>query len=150
MTQRCAGRRDWAQWFTVLEEAGARTMPHAEIAGYLAREHAVRPWWSQMVTVNYEQRVLGRARHEKGGKFEVSVSRVVAAPVAAAYRAFTDAHPPPLAPGTRGGPQSHAGKVGPADLTRARATRPPSQTAAARAKKRWAARLAALRELLEA
>ena len=164
--------RDWAGWFTVLEAAGARGMPHAEIAEYLAREHAVRPWWTQMVTVNYEQRVLGRARHEKGGKFEVSVSRVIAAPVAAASRAFTDTRarrrwlPEPVevrkaTPGKSvrltwdpdGTPQIVAVNLYPKGAGKCQVVaqhgKLPSLAAAARAKKLWAERLAALKGLLE-
>lgn len=164
----------WSEWFALLAKAGAPDMTHKQISEYLSESCGVPPWWSQMVTVGYEQGVLGRAKHEKGGQYEVSVSRTIAAPVAAAYRAFTDARtrarwlPEEVevrkaTPGksvrltwepSKGdkstlvsvnlwskGPQKcqvvpQHGKL-------------PTQAAAARAKKLWAARLDALQQLLE-
>jgi hypothetical protein len=47
--------RAWDEWLRVLDRAGARRMPHEEIAALLARKFAVPGWWCQMVTVGYEQ-----------------------------------------------------------------------------------------------
>lgn len=47
--------RAWDEWLRVLDRAGARRMPHQEIAALLARKFAVPGWWCQMVTVGYEQ-----------------------------------------------------------------------------------------------
>jgi uncharacterized protein YndB with AHSA1/START domain len=43
-----------------------------------------------MVAVTYEQARGLRAKHEKPGGFEISVSRTIEAPVAQAYKAWTD------------------------------------------------------------
>jgi len=45
----------WSQWFSLLDRWGAKTKRHPEIARYLSKEHGVRSWWSQMVTVQYER-----------------------------------------------------------------------------------------------
>lgn len=165
--------KTWPQWFAALNKAGAKEMTHKQIAEYLSEKCAVRPWWSQMVTVGYEQSVLGREKHEKGGKYEVSVSRTIAAPVAAAYKAFTDAR-------TRVKwlpDQVEVRKATPGKSVRLtwepgdKATlvsvnlwskgpqkcqvvpqhaKLPTQAAATRAKKLWASRLDSLQELLEA
>jgi hypothetical protein len=47
--------KDWAEWFSVLDAAGAQDMSHKEIVAYLVEHYQVGPWWQQMVTVTYEQ-----------------------------------------------------------------------------------------------
>ncbi|MDQ5977623.1 MAG: hypothetical protein QG602_595, partial [Verrucomicrobiota bacterium] len=46
--------RTWAEWFAVLDKAGAAKLPHKEIALRLQRTHRLADWWGQMVTVGYE------------------------------------------------------------------------------------------------
>lgn len=65
-------------------------MDHKQIAALVSEEYAVAPWWGQMVTVGYEQGVLGREKHSKGRHYEVSASRTINAPVAAAFEAWLD------------------------------------------------------------
>jgi len=75
--------RTWVQWRQVLDKAGAKKMSHKEIARFVARTFEVGPWWSQMVTVGYEQ-VTGRRKvHETARGFSVGVSRVIAVPISA-------------------------------------------------------------------
>ncbi len=61
--ERATGR-NWKQWQSALDRAGAREWPHKEIAIYLGEKHGLSPWWRQMVTVGYEKaierRVLGQ------------------------------------------------------------------------------------------
>lgn len=45
----------WAEWFKILDKAGAKKWPHQEIAAYLRDEQKVGPWWGQMISVSYEQ-----------------------------------------------------------------------------------------------
>ena len=56
--------RAWDEWLKVLDRAGAKTMPHKEIALLLSRKFDVPDWWSQMVTVGYEQARGLRAVHQ--------------------------------------------------------------------------------------
>lgn len=81
--------KTWGEWFGVLDKAGARKLPHKEIAGYLYNEHGVPGWWCQMVTVEYEQARGLRARHERAsGHFDITVSRTIAVPVSVLYDAW--------------------------------------------------------------
>jgi len=84
------GRR-WAEWFRLLDQAGARTMAHRDIATLLHTRHQVPSWWCQMVTVEYERARGLRAVHQTTTGYVANVSRTFDAPVAALYKAWTDA-----------------------------------------------------------
>jgi hypothetical protein len=47
--------KTWDEWFPILDAWGAREKTHTEIARYVSQEHGVPGWWSQSVTVAYEQ-----------------------------------------------------------------------------------------------
>lgn len=83
--------RTWVEWVTLLDKAGAKSWPHAEIALWLHKKHKVGDWWCQMVTVGYEQASGRRVKHQKPDGFEISVSKTIAAPVAQAFEAWKDA-----------------------------------------------------------
>jgi hypothetical protein len=82
--------KTWKDWFAILDKAGARKMNHQEIVKYLNSEQGVGPWWQQMVTVSYEQARGLRAKHQKPGGFEISVSRTVKAPLAKVFKLFAN------------------------------------------------------------
>ena len=82
--------RTWSRWFKHLDAAGAKKMTHQEIVAHLSDKHGVRPWWTQMVAVTYEQARGLRDKHEKPEGYEISVSRTIAAPVGKAFKAWTD------------------------------------------------------------
>jgi uncharacterized protein YndB with AHSA1/START domain len=82
--------KTWTAWFKILDTAGAKKMTHQEIAELLHTKHKVAPWWTQMVTVTYEQARGLREKHEKPGGFEISVSRTVEAPISKTFKAWTD------------------------------------------------------------
>lgn len=69
--------KDWKGWFGILDRADATRLGHAEIAAMLVRRHHLRPWWSQMVAVEYERSRGLRARHQSSQGFAVTVSRTV-------------------------------------------------------------------------
>jgi len=81
--------KTWSRWFKHLDAAGGKKMTHQEIAAHLSEKHGVRPWWTQMVAVTYEQARGLRDKHEKPQGFEISVSRTIAAPVGKAFKAWT-------------------------------------------------------------
>jgi hypothetical protein len=83
--------RTWGEWFRLLDAAGARKMPHREIARLLHGKHKVPGWWSQMVTVEYERARGMRAVHQTTAGFVAGVSRTFDASVSALYKAWTDA-----------------------------------------------------------
>ena len=82
--------KTWSRWFKHLDAAGAKKMTHQDIVAHLRDKHDVRPWWTQMVAVTYEQARGLREIHEKPGGFEISISRTIAAPLAKTYKAWTD------------------------------------------------------------
>jgi hypothetical protein len=83
--------KSWDQWFAILDKAGAKAMAHKDIAALLHESHDVSGWWSQMITVGYEQVRLGRAKGEKAsGDFSVSASKTINVPVATLYKAWAD------------------------------------------------------------
>jgi hypothetical protein len=81
----------WAEWFKILDKAGAKKWPHKEIAAYLHEKQKVPSWWCQMVAVGYERERGIRQKFQKcDGEFSASGSRTIAAPLAKAYAAWTD------------------------------------------------------------
>jgi len=80
--------KGWQQWFTILDRAGAPNMSHAEIAAYLHKRLGLSGWWSQMVTVGYEQERGLREKHQKPSGYEISSSKTVAVSLATLYGAW--------------------------------------------------------------
>lgn len=83
--------RGWDEWCRLLDAEGAAKLPHAAIARLVDEKFDGGSWWSQTVTVGYEQLRGLRVLHQKTGGFEVSRSRTLAAPVARVYRAWHSA-----------------------------------------------------------
>ena len=71
---------DWNSWFTILDEAGAKSWTHLQIATYLRNDHAVPSWWQQMVAVTYEQDRGLRAPNQQSRGLTVSRSKTISAP----------------------------------------------------------------------
>lgn len=88
--ERATGK-SWEQWLATLDADGAAAMTHAEIASHLSGTRGVGPWWSQMVTVGYEQARGRRRKHQVADGFSVSGSRTVPVPLARLYRCWADA-----------------------------------------------------------
>ena len=82
--------RAWDEWLKVLDRAGARAMPHKEIALLLSRKFDVPNWWSQMVTVGYEQARGLRVKHQNANGFSANASKTVAASIERLYGAWID------------------------------------------------------------
>jgi len=82
--------RTWQEWFDALDRAGARTMNHADIAQLLHARFKVAPWWTQMVTVGYEQYAGKRVPMQKADGFAASASKTVGVSPTAVFRAFND------------------------------------------------------------
>jgi len=77
------------EWFALLDAAEATGWKHRDIASWLVREHQVDPWWSQSITVAYEQaRGIRRPGQRQDGTYEASVTRTVALEKAEALRAL--------------------------------------------------------------
>jgi cobalamin-dependent methionine synthase I len=81
----------WAEWFKILDKAGARKWPHKDIAAYLKEKQKVQSWWCQMVAVGYEHERGIRQKFQKcDGEFSAGGSRTMAVPMAKAFAAWTD------------------------------------------------------------
>jgi hypothetical protein len=83
--------RDWASWFGLLDEAGAASLDHTEIAKWLSGEQGIPGWWAQNVTVEYERARGRRARHETTSGFEVGVTKTIATSLSNLFAATADA-----------------------------------------------------------
>ncbi|WP_306231986.1 DUF4287 domain-containing protein [Agrococcus beijingensis] len=92
---RAATGRTHAQWRDLLQEAGALEWTHRQIADWLVAEHGVEPWWSQGITVDFEQDRKGRLPGQQAdGTFAVSRTKTVPGErleALAAVRAAVDA-----------------------------------------------------------
>ena len=83
--------KSWTEWVALLDAWGARERPHGQIAAYVVEEHGIPGWWAQTVTVGYERaRGLRAPGQRRGGGYEVTVSKTVAAPVERLAAAFVD------------------------------------------------------------
>jgi Domain of unknown function (DUF4287) len=82
--------KGWPEWCRILDAAGAKKMTHREIAALLRTRHGIGSWWQQMITVGYEQSRGLREKYQKGKVYSITVSRTVAAPVSALYKAWAD------------------------------------------------------------
>ncbi len=56
-------------------------MEHKQVAKLLHTKYGLSGWWSQMVTVQYEQEVKGRKKHEKPEGFQISKSITLFSPI---------------------------------------------------------------------
>jgi hypothetical protein len=82
--------KGWTEWFAILDKAGAAKWTHKEIATFLHQQKC-GDWWSQMVTVGYEQARGLRVKHQTAEGFTAGASKTIAAPIATLFRAWTDA-----------------------------------------------------------
>ncbi|HUL95345.1 MAG TPA: hypothetical protein VLT89_05005 [Usitatibacter sp.] len=82
--------RSWDEWIKVLDRAGAKRMPHKDIALMLSRKFSVPNWWSQMVTVGYEQAHGLRRTHQRASGFAADASKTMAAAVDRLFHAWHD------------------------------------------------------------
>jgi hypothetical protein len=67
----------WAEWFPILDKAGAKKLNHTEIASVLHEKFGVPGWWCQMVAVGYEHSRGLRQIYESCGGFSANVSRTL-------------------------------------------------------------------------
>jgi uncharacterized protein YndB with AHSA1/START domain len=82
--------KSWAQWLKQLDAAGAKKLTHPEIAAYLKKKCGLSGWWSQMVTVGYEQARGRREPYQRTSGYAANVSRTISAPLSALYDAWED------------------------------------------------------------
>jgi uncharacterized protein YndB with AHSA1/START domain len=84
--------RTWKQWTDVLDKVDAKAWPHNRIALHLNTEFGVPGWWAQTVAVGYERiRGLRQIGQRRDGTREIGRSRTLPVPIAALYRAWSNA-----------------------------------------------------------
>ena len=82
---------DWDRWFKTLDQFGCRELKHKEIAELIyARWPKIGGWWSQMVTVGYEQARGMRGRNQAKDGWQLSSTKTVAVPVKSLFGAWND------------------------------------------------------------
>lgn len=81
--------KSWNDWIKLLDKAGAKEMTHKEIAQMVYDKHEISGWWSQMVTVGYEQATGKRIKHQVSDGYSISVSKTFDAPVSKLYDYFS-------------------------------------------------------------
>ena len=70
--------KEWNQWFSALDKAGAAKLDHKGIVAVLNRKMKVGPWWGQMIAVSYERARGLRAKNQRrDGGFAVGISRIM-------------------------------------------------------------------------
>jgi hypothetical protein len=82
--------KDWTAWFNALDKAGAKKLPHKQIAELLHEKHGVPGWWSQMVTVEYELSRGLREKHQKSDGYSVGATKTIATTLSKLYEATVD------------------------------------------------------------
>ena len=81
----------WEKWVMALDYAGATKWSHRAIADYVHTTYKVPSWWTQTVTVGYERiKGLREIGQRRGGGYEATKSKTLAAPAATVFRAFAD------------------------------------------------------------
>jgi hypothetical protein len=84
--------RGWEEWFDLLDQWGAETMTHRDIARKVAADLGIDPlgWGAQAVAVSYERGKGLRAVGERADGFAVSASRTVAVPADRLFASVAD------------------------------------------------------------
>lgn len=69
--------KSWAQWLKIINSFGGKDLTHKEIAQHLS-ELGVSGWYSQMLSVKYEQSIGRRVKgQDSDGTFTKGVGKVV-------------------------------------------------------------------------
>jgi hypothetical protein len=83
--------RGWNEWFGILDEWGGARRTHTAIAKWLVADQGVDGWWSQTITVGYEQARGMRAPGQlSDGTYSATGSKTVAVPIERLFEAFAD------------------------------------------------------------
>jgi len=80
-------------WFKLLDKQGAKKLTHREIFNLVASIGDLAPlgqWNQNLLTTTYEWDRGLKERGQKGKDFEISVSKMINAPIAALYDSWVD------------------------------------------------------------
>jgi len=82
--------KGWSHWFALIDKAGGAKKDHKGIVATLYPRHLRDGWWSQMITVGYEQARGLRRKHQVTGGFSISGSKTIEAPLTHLFAAWAD------------------------------------------------------------
>ncbi len=83
--------KSWQQWFATLDKQKASGLSHAQIAKLVKDKYKMTGWWSQMITVGYEQARGLRVKNQSSlGEFRVDVSKVIDTSLEKLYAAVAE------------------------------------------------------------
>jgi hypothetical protein len=82
--------KGWQDWFAILDQAGATKLTHRETAAMLREKHDLSMWWSQMISVGYEQERGMRKVHQQPEGFEISKSKTLPVSPLEVFKAWND------------------------------------------------------------
>jgi len=68
-----ATEKDWDQWVSILNKAGAKNWTHQEIVAFLKKKYRLSSWWQQGVTLGFEIHI-GRREEGRNAKGEYSLT----------------------------------------------------------------------------
>jgi len=83
--------KTWAQWFSLLNRAGAKELNHQAIVRELKHAPGLTGWWRQMIAVEYERAQGLRAKHQRADGFSVSISKTLKAELSELFDAAANA-----------------------------------------------------------
>ncbi len=87
---KAATGKGWGEWFRILDRAGCRKMDHKQIVAVVSKQKGSRPWWQQMVTVEYERARGLRKVHETTSGYQISRSKTVDVSLTTLFKAWKD------------------------------------------------------------
>ena len=82
--------KEWDEWLRILDRAGARRMTHKDIALLLSRRCGVSGWWSQMLTVGYEQARGLRDVYQHADGYAANATKTYEVDVTRLFEAWSD------------------------------------------------------------
>jgi hypothetical protein len=84
--------KTWDEWITFFDAMDAASLPHKDIARKTLEDGGATGWWSQMLTVAYEQHIGRRVSGQDcEGEFSVSVSKTLNGDLDGALQWWLDA-----------------------------------------------------------
>lgn len=70
--------RNWDQWITILEKAGARSWTHRETVELLTKRYKLTPWWQQGVALGFEYHTGKKVEGQNArGEYSVTVTKSI-------------------------------------------------------------------------
>lgn len=85
---KAATGKTWAEWFALLDAAGAMQMNHTKMAAYLYEQLHCPEWWNQMVAVGYEQERGLRDKHQTPTGYQIRCSKTIGVPIRVLFEAW--------------------------------------------------------------